>query len=148
MLYEIINPSDKMTMAAENQGVAACAIILLGEGWYGLDPHTGNEDDEVPLFITDEWFEDRFDMSSVDYMRLHWDEVVAALETVTYGGFDDYREYHDQLEKLDEDKREDFAFRWAGEHRTSMNNIGERAKQLAVVLKARSSRDTLWAVNE
>lgn len=57
MLYEIINPSDPVTIEAEDLEVARAACLLLGRGAYGLRDADDNE--ALPLFIfgSDEAFE-------------------------------------------------------------------------------------------
>ncbi len=42
MKYEIINPSDKCYIFAEDERLAKIACALLGEGWYGLKDESGN----------------------------------------------------------------------------------------------------------
>lgn len=41
--YEIINPSDKCFIYAEDVRLAKTACILLGQGWYGLQDENGEQ---------------------------------------------------------------------------------------------------------
>lgn len=68
MKYEIINPSDKAFLDADDLEVAAVACVFIGRGQYGLDPETKGAT-SVPVFIfggADEWFAEQFGRSFSD----------------------------------------------------------------------------------
>jgi hypothetical protein len=53
MIYEIVNPSDKVTFEAPNDKVAIAAVILLADGKFGLVDEEGN-DTLLPLLFSNE----------------------------------------------------------------------------------------------
>ena len=61
MKYEIINPSDKAFIEADDFEVAAVACVLIGRGQYALDPVSG-KGEKVPIFLFgghDAWFREK-----------------------------------------------------------------------------------------
>ena len=116
MKFEIINPSDPYTMEADDLRVAAVAVCLLGNGKYGLDALGEDRDkgNNVPVFIFgghDEWFEPRFGATYEDtakqVLEQRTDALARAFDSVTL----------------------------LRAERSSMNNIGAKAKELARVVR-------------
>jgi len=112
MLYDIINPSDPYTMEAADFEIAAAAVMLIGIGKYPALPK--GEGESVPAFITgghDQWFIGKFGRDlhgTLQHVIQHRNaDLVAALESVTLGA----------------------------EERTSLNDIGGRAKSLAFMVQ-------------
>lgn len=111
MKFEIINPSDKCFMTADDLLIAAIAVCLLSEGRYALK---GVDNDKiVPLFLFgghDEWFKSQFDLSFEEAMQKVSTEkrpqLISALKSIEY-------EYE----------------------RGSLNNIKQRGYDLAVAIK-------------
>ena len=118
MKFEIINPSDACTMHAPDLEVAAVAVSFLGDGKYpleGLDDAAGQG---VPAFLFgghDEWFSSKFGMSfqdTAEHVLNHRNEELATtLDSVTL----------------------------RGTTRTSMNDIGGRARALAQAVRRKVS---------
>lgn len=116
MQFDIINPSDPYTMTACDLEVAAVAVCLLGNGRYGLHGLGPDSNARVPMFFgpgsADGWFQESFgDSYEAVATRCLEDRpgaLIAAFESVTLG----------QAE------------------RSSMNDIGGRAAQLAQSLRA------------
>lgn len=113
MKFEIINPSDKCFMIAEDLMVAAIAVSLLSEGKYALEGV--DNDKEVPLFLFgghDEWFKNQFDLSFEEAMLVVVSEkkpqLISALESIEYES-----------------------------ERGSLNNIQQRGIDFAVMVKSR-----------
>lgn len=113
MKFEIVNPSDPYTMQADDLRIAALACILLGEGKYGLRSEDGST--AMPLFILgghDAWFVEKFGAT----LQHVYDSIVAdslpalaaCLESVKLPG---------------------------GAERSSMNNIGGYAAEMAVRIR-------------
>ena len=101
MKYEIINPSDKCYISSENEKVAKFCCLLLGDGRYGLE-NTETGKTIFPIYI--------FGISE--------DEV--------------NNQFGEPLEQFLEHNKKQIAdcfntFEYASE-RTSLNNIGARAK--------------------
>ena len=102
--YEIINPSDKCFIYAEDVRLAKIACILLGQGFYGLMDENGEQ--VMGIFET-------FG-SAIEMEEAKVGEFIA-----------------ENKKELAEVFR---SFEYAGE-RTSLNNIGERAKNYAIQLE-------------
>ena len=87
MRFEVVNPSDYCTMDAPDLKVAAVAVILFGEGYYGLTGIDCNEG--VPVFIFgghEAWFSQQFGIgcsdAQLECLNTRRKELVAALESV------------------------------------------------------------------
>ena len=139
MIYEIINPSDPYTIKGEFK-IAVLSTIVLGEGMYSLQPESGDEE-HMPLFLFGgamEWLKERFgqDFDLPAAIHAHAVEIADCLDTVLIGSFGDRRTYEDGLSLITEEpNRIKWRDRWLDERRSSMNNIGGRAYQLAVKLR-------------
>lgn len=119
MKFEIINPSDPYNMEADDLEVAAVAVCLLGNGKYGLDGIDGRRKTEVPVFLLgghDEWFEENFganyERTAERVLNQRGDALARALESVTLGR----------------------------ERRSSLNDIGGEAKELARAVRLAEAR--------
>lgn len=117
MEYEIINPSDPYRMEAEHLDTAAIAVCLLGDGQYAARPVGGG--DEVPVFLfesPDPWFASRFGASYIetakDVILRRGEELARVLDSV--------------------------ALR-PGRERSSLNDIGARAKALAEAVRRKAA---------
>ncbi len=116
MEYEIINPSDPYRMTADRLDVAAVAVCFLGDGKYAAKPR--GEGEEVPMFLfasPDSWFIERFAMSYADtantIIEHRGEELARVFDSVT-------------LERAE---------------RSSLNDIGARAKALAQAVRRKVS---------
>jgi hypothetical protein len=121
--FNLINPSDPYTFEADDLEVAAVAVCLLGEGKYpadamGADADQGNN---VPPFLFgghDEWFTARFGAGFED-TTLHClthrtDAVARVLESMKLGSV----------------------------RRSSLNDIGGRARELAKGIREKYAATT------
>lgn len=79
MKYEIINPSDKCFIEAENDTLASVVGYLLGQGWYGVQ---NAETGESVLCI----FESPFDSVKEyqEYIDSHRTQLAEAFESFAY----------------------------------------------------------------
>lgn len=82
MIYDIINPSDPVTIEADDLAVAQAACLLLGEGRYGLTNTEGKE--VLPLCVFagqyEEWAKGQnFDLK--DILENRREQVVACLRS-------------------------------------------------------------------
>ena len=118
MKFEIANPSDPYTMEADDLQVAAVACCLLGNGKYGLTGLDGDAGQDVPVFLFgghDEWFVSKFGMSYEDtatHALNHRNDALArAFESVTLGR----------------------------EERSSMNDIGGKARDIAQAIRRKAT---------
>lgn len=120
MMYKIVNPSDPYTLEANNLETAAVVCVFLGEGRYELQECETSENDgavAVPFFMfggADKWFKDHFGRSLDESINhVGYPAIAAVLDTVLIGspGKRDYE-------------------------RSSMNDIGGKAKRLAAGLRS------------
>lgn len=138
MRYEIINPSDAYTLESDDFLAACLATILLGRGAYGLQSEDGKTEMPIMLFGLEEtWFPKTFQadlsllLGAADVARL-----VLCLQSVVIGSFVDRRAYDVAMNAiLDMDGRAAFAAAWHEARRTSLNDIGARARTIAQRLR-------------
>lgn len=137
MQYELDNPSDPYTFIAENREIAALTVFLLGTA-FGATPQNGG--DNVPVFIfggAAEWYKETFSRTPDEGMTALEPGVSAALASFMLGHFEDRRRYEAALNAItDDDKRKVFIDEWQ-DGRTSLNNIGGYAHQLAERINAK-----------
>lgn len=74
--YEIINPSDKCFIYADDERLAKIACVVLGRGWYGLE----NENGETVINIM-ESLNDALGMTDEEIKKL-MDENIIELSKV------------------------------------------------------------------
>jgi len=144
LLWDIVNMSDEYTIVGERVP-CAIAVLLLGEGAYALNP-VGHEALGLPILAFcpedewESWLLDECGIVMVDFsawLSEHAGEVAAVLDTVLIGN---RAEYERLIACVADDKREQFAAEWHNTHRSSMNDIGARAKRLAASLRARETK--------
>jgi hypothetical protein len=139
MIYEIINPSDACTVEADDDMVAAAAILLLGDGMYGAR-REGNED-VLPIFVLggakalDAWLEGQGVKSISDFMRGKKQEIAACLDSLVYGKENTRKAFLYDTKDMLEEMREAALAKHNDKERSSLNNIGENAKKLAAWLR-------------
>jgi hypothetical protein len=87
MIYDIINPSDAITIEAEDERVAQAATILLGNGKLGLVDEADKSC--VPMFMGQEEFDKWCDDVGIGifekFVTRHLHEVLECLSTLVYG---------------------------------------------------------------
>ena len=115
MKYEIINPSDQCYVFADDERVAAASIILLGEGMYGGH---GEDGKSIPCFYP----------LGGDY-NADWKEKYG----ITLEAYLELPDARPNLAKCYD------SFIYAGE-RSSLNNIGARAKHMAEVAHGQNKK--------
>lgn len=130
-IYEIINPSDAYTLAAEERAVACAAVLILGAGAYGLDSPDGSPASGCPIFILGggvEWFAREFGTQLGAFINARRTDIASALDTVLIGGRSSRSTYEKGLSLIeDEGRRQEWREHWHDERRTSINDIGARA---------------------
>ncbi|MBU8921237.1 MAG: hypothetical protein KOO63_05410 [Bacteroidales bacterium] len=142
MVLEIINPSDSYTMETDDKAAACAAVSLLGSGQYGLKD-LANGEDILPVLIFcqdedhfNEIFKKYAGMGLNEVMETRREQVAEALESVLIG---DRAAYEDAIKGITDDtERAAFAEKWHAEKRTSLNDIGGRAKDIAAALRRSS----------
>lgn len=82
MRYEIINPSDRCFIRAEDVRLAQVAVAYLGRGMYGLADENGESvyhifaDLQNTLKMTEE--------ETVSFITAHWNELAEVFESFEY----------------------------------------------------------------
>lgn len=132
--YELINPSDQYTLRAANIKTAVTAALLLGSGRYGLADVNGAE--VMPLFIgggLDEWLYERYRCTVSELVdRADKAALAECLDSVAICSLKDRRLWDMAVEAMDDpSKRAAWLAEWHDVHRSSMNDIGGRAKAYA-----------------
>lgn len=117
MIWEIVNPSDACTIKG-SESIAALAILLLGEGRYGMTGENGErpKGERNPLCFL------RGPNAAEEFSRAHFGR---SLEDVLTD--------RNILGALQDALK---TFRYVG-NRSSMNNIGKRADGLAKGIRAK-----------
>ena len=140
-VYEIINPSDKCTLEAPGDAVAAVAVLLLGQGAFGVERCDGDTMRPIlPFFrfasnaevALEAWARDELGTPLDDNISAHKSLLAAALESVLYGSAEDRRVYHRALDLIDDPtKRQQWRDEWEDSRRSSMNKICGAAWSMA-----------------
>lgn len=148
ILYEIVNPSDHYTLKAANYPAAWAAILLLGNGLYGLkqiDPPPQGAADVFRLSP----FADEAELEAVskeicgcslsEFIAIpdNMDHMAAALESVVIG---DRKLYEATIAALAPGKRAAWAKQWKDRNRSSTSDIGASAAWAAGRLRANAAR--------
>jgi hypothetical protein len=127
MIYEIVNPSDPITIEADDLVIAQVATIILGRGRYGLTDESGNE--VLPLFLFggfDQWAKkNQFDVDKI--MKERWAEIADCLETTVVVGISERRAILAAVGSHGKEAIE----RFNDERRSSMNDISGYAHKIA-----------------
>jgi len=141
MLFEIINPSDPYTLRAEDPRVAMAAVLLLGNGQYGLRDEKDESYDTLLLFTSGEATEKRLqgmfgEGSLGGFLKEHKSAVADCLDSVMSFGFKERNTYDTWIEAIEsEEKREEFRAKIHDKNRSSLNDIGGRAWEYAKRLR-------------
>lgn len=142
IVYEIINPSDAMTIEAEDDRVAVAAGILLGEGKIGLTSEDGRE--VLPLmFLAPESYIDDFlgklyPEKLGEFIGAHREAVAKCLESIVYGHLSDRKAI---VAAVGVDAAPEALARFNDAKRTSLNDFSAYAHQLANGLRKRSASE-------
>lgn len=130
MLYEVINPSDKVTLETESEPAAIAAVLLLGRGKYGLSNEKGET--VVPIFLLggyDAWAKEKgYDLGKV--IEEASPEIAKALESSAVCSLSN----RSALKAALGDDPGAVA-RWNEAKRTSMNDLCGAARSIAKHLR-------------
>lgn len=143
---EIINPSDKYTIECSDWLAAAAAVVFLGEGMYALDIE--DDDRNLPILafgggdaaLESWWAKQEGHRGKVfrAWVEDNYARIATALESVVLGN---RRRYLEMRALVGPEKFEEFDAIWDDQNRSSMNNIGKRAKALAKHFRAKSETE-------
>lgn len=139
-LYEIINPSDSYTFRAPDFQVAAAAVMLVGNGQLCLRRSDGTKEDLVPIFVLmneaqiEKWLADHYGDFG-EWLKAHAGDLAQALESVMSFGPHERGAYDDAIALMDAETAKTYREKVHNRNRSSMNDIGEAAWQLAARLR-------------
>lgn len=139
-IYTISNPSDPYTIESDNEFVACYAVLLLGRGGFGLS--TEKYVVVMPILIFggfEEWLVKTFGSKSIpnEWVLENREAIIKALESVLVGSPRDRKELNSALALMpDAAAREQYKQQWMDRRRSSLNNIGGRAHEIAKALRA------------
>lgn len=124
-VYEIVNPSDKVLLQADDELTACVATLLLGQGKYGLRDQAGETVLSIMIFGgSDEWLAEKGITDLAAWVTDHRAELAAVYESAFYGSANELAALELALADLPPDKRVAARKRYNEQKRTSMNNIG------------------------
>ena len=150
MVYEIVNMSDPYTIEAATLDVAFVACVFLGRGQYAFEPQEEGAT-AIPMFFggTEDWCQTNLHQSLeqvVDRVtREKAAELAACFESCIYGK-PGRRALFLLAWSLIEDAAKQAIWREAWQdQRSSMNDIGGRAQEMAKRLRAGSANPLVEA---
>jgi hypothetical protein len=137
VIYEIINPSDACTIEAQDTVLASIAIIVLGNGQYGLYDEDGRT--VLGIFALSkpekliEWLRDNGveDTKMDEFYAKNGEEIATILESVVYGDASDRKAIVALTESMTKPDRLKALAKYNDSKRSSMNDIRSAAFELA-----------------
>lgn len=150
--YEIMNPSDHLTVQADHYLAAAIPVLLLGQGKLGLREVSTGET-ILPLMLFggfDDWLREN-DFADANalwaWVADHWRESVAVMESVVVGSGDTRTLLELELERIEgAEARRQHRIAFNDARRTSLNDIAstlmENAKRFREFYEAQEAAKT------
>lgn len=133
MEYKLINPSDSYTFVAKDRETAALTVFSIST-MYAAETRERDPEMDIPMFIfggSVEWYKEQFGRTPQEGLRKRKADVCMALSSFVLGGFADREKYEAALDAIDDpSKKKRFIEKWQNT-RTSLNDIGAYAHQLA-----------------
>lgn len=136
-IYDLINPSDRITFEAPSHAVAYYVALLVGGGRLGCDCEDGTSLDTLLWFATKEQVEESIEKNlgtnDLDsFLETNWEVAVAALNSFAYGSVGDRKIYNASLAAItDPEKLAEFKAVHEDWMRSSMSQWVDYAWQLA-----------------
>jgi hypothetical protein len=120
MIYELINPSDKVTFEGSDDMVAAISALLLGRGKYGLDSAVGEP--VLPVFLlggcTDWLAENGVNLDQ--FIPRNAAGMADFLGTAFYGSAEKRADYAEAVKRMTPEAAAEYRAWYDDKHRTSM----------------------------
>ena len=135
MIFEIINPSDAVTLESDDPLVAAMATLVLSRGTYGLTDE--NDESVLPIFLfggSEDWLKGHGIEDLGTYIDENWEAMAAVLETAVVGKMGKRKGIVAACEASGGDVKKALAA-WNEQQRTSMTDICGSAFKLAEHLR-------------
>lgn len=125
------NPSDAVTFVMDDPIVAGVAVLLLGNGAYGLETEDGSSVVPVMLFGgIDRWCKEK-GINLDAFIPQNYVPMAEFLDSVCYGSVRDRQECDEACLRMSPDEAAKYRAARNDRRRSSMNNIGKAALQLA-----------------
>lgn len=143
MIYELINPSDKITFIANDDQCAFFVTVILGKGKYGCQNiDTGKSMETILMFASerqiDETINQNLGSSLSEFLKKRKDDVINSLKSFAYLSGDERRIYDSACEAItDPDKLNEFKSKHEDHNRTSMSRIVKSAWMYAEKLEGK-----------
>lgn len=135
MIYEIVNPSDAVTIEADDVKVAGLATWLLSNG-YGLDDEEGQNVWPIAIFGIGQGLLETQGIPDVDkFIKDNALRMAEVLDSVMYGYPSDRALVKSAMEKMTPENAATYLSEWNEKHRSSMNNIGKACRTIAKRLR-------------
>lgn len=135
-VYEIINPSDAMTITAERNEVAMAAVLLLGEGKLGIKRDDGDCPSCMLLFAKKEetlaFLREHFGTEDLgSWCEAHAADLARCLRSLMYCTVGTRAGLEAAFGDLDDAERDRRLALFNDERRTSLNDYAKYAARLA-----------------
>jgi hypothetical protein len=125
MILEIQNPSDAVTIETDDIAAAAVAIMLVGDGWYGLEDEEGEQVVPITALGSGEaWLKEKGITDVEGYMKANRVKLAEILESVLYGHARDRALFNAAIEKMSKEDAQVYREQWNDKKRSSLNDIG------------------------
>lgn len=125
----LTNPSDAITFLQDDRMAAAVAVMILGEGFYGLEDDQGGS--IFPIFLlggTGGWIKENIGEPLEDFIkRKAWD-IARFLRTGLYGTPQDRVLFEEETKEMSDNQIIQFRNSWNDKKRSSLTNILLRAE--------------------
>jgi len=147
-IYEIINPSDAMTIEADDDRVAAAVGILLGEGKIGVTSEDGR--DVLPLLLfggekyVNEFLERLYPEKLSEFIDSNLEPIAKCLESIVYGCVSDRKAI---VAAVGIDASPEAMARFNDAKRSSLNDFSAYAHSLAKRLREKLSERSVSKVD-
>jgi len=143
MLFKIINPHDSYTLKADDPRVAMVAVLIIGEGKYGLDDEKGESYPTLCMCLTDQELTELITRTFgkgglATFVENNKETVADCLDSVMSVNFSERRLYEEALAFMDSDeKREAYRAKVHDMMRSSSVDLGTYAWKRAKALRER-----------
>lgn len=140
MILEIVNPSDAVTIEADDVTVAGVCTFLLSRGACGLKNEQGETVFPILMFGGfEDWLKENGITDLDMWITNHKDEMIKVLESVVYGNIGSRKLFQSAIEKMTSENAAKYREEWNDKKRSSMTNIG--AAYLAYAKKLRALKE-------
>jgi hypothetical protein len=136
VILEILNPSDAVTIEADDIVAAGIAVMIVGDGWYGLENEEGEQ--VVPITAlggSESWLKDNGIPDIKSYIKENRLKMAEILESVLYGHARDRALFNAAVEKMSNEDARLYREQWDDKKRSSLNHIGAACLHYAKALR-------------